>query len=85
MVTRKKNIENQETNIYLNNRTIEQVNEMKYLGIYLDKKFSFDKHIAHIHDKAIGLLHALSKSAKLHGDLETRHYTLYTKEPKNPF
>jgi len=65
LVTRKKNIENQEINIYLNNKTIEQVNEMKYLGIYLDRKFSFDKHIAHIHDKAIGLLHALSKSAKL--------------------
>jgi hypothetical protein len=38
---------------------------MEYLGLYLDRKFSFDKHIAHIHDKAIGLLYVLSKSAKL--------------------
>ena len=35
LVTRKKNIENKETNIYLNNRTKEQVSEMKYLRIYL--------------------------------------------------
>ena len=51
---------------------------MKYLRIYLDRKFSFDKHIAHIHDKANVLLYALSKSAKLTWGLGNKElHTIY--------
>ena len=79
LVTRKKNIENQDINIYLNNRTSQR--KIKYLGIDLDRKFSFDKHIAHIHNKAIGLLHALSKSAYLTWGLGNKAlHTIYKED-----
>lgn len=65
MITRKKKINNESINIYLNNKTLEQVDTLKYLGIYVDKKFRFDHHINQIHDKAISIFHTLSKAAKL--------------------
>ena len=65
VVTRKRKRDNENVNIYINNKPIEQVEELKYLGIYLDRRFRFNKHIEHVHDKTIALIHTLSKSAKL--------------------
>ncbi|KAJ4430782.1 hypothetical protein ANN_19373 [Periplaneta americana] len=65
LIRRKKNIRNEMVNIYLNNKPLEQVAELKYLGMWIDKNFRFDYHIDQIHNRAINLIHALSKAAKL--------------------
>ena len=44
---------------------------MKYLGILIDKRFRFALHIEYITDKAIKLIHALAKSAKIHWGLNS--------------
>ena len=56
-------------NIYLNNRRLEQVTEMKYLGIYFDIRLTFYKHIQHIGKKSKTLTYMLSRTAKLHWGL----------------
>ena len=43
-ITRKRN-DDREVNIYLNNKRLDQNEEMKYLGMYLDSKFNFNAHI----------------------------------------
>jgi hypothetical protein len=43
LITRKRNNEN--INIYFNNRRMEIVKELKYLGMYFDSRLIFDKHI----------------------------------------
>ena len=32
-------------NIYLNYKTLEQNEEIKYLGIYFDRKYNFNAHV----------------------------------------
>jgi len=56
-------------NIYLKNRKIEQVTEIKYLGIYFDRRLTFPKHIEHVAEKAKTLIYMLRKTAKLHWGL----------------
>jgi hypothetical protein len=56
-------------NIYLKKRRLEQVSEMKYLGIYFDNRLTFYKHIEHIAEKSRTLIYMLSKTAKLHWGL----------------
>jgi hypothetical protein len=63
LITRKRNNEN--INIYLNNRRLEVVKEMKYLGIYLDSRLTFDNHIKYIAENSTKLIYMLGKSAKL--------------------
>jgi hypothetical protein len=63
LITRKRNNEN--INIYLNNRRLEVVKEMKYLRIYFDSRFIFDKHITYIAENFTKLIYTLGKSAKL--------------------
>jgi hypothetical protein len=63
LITRKRS--NDVINIYLNNRRLEQVTEMKYLGIYFDSRLTFHKHTEHIAEKSNSLIYMLSKSAKL--------------------
>jgi len=41
VVTRKKRRENKEVLIHLNNKPLEQVNNINYLGIILDSKLNF--------------------------------------------
>ena len=62
VVTRKKRIEKKETSIYLNNKPLEQVNNIGYLGIILDSKLNFREHFMHITGKCSKLKHALAKS-----------------------
>jgi len=47
LLTRLKRKENKEVKIYLNNRTLIQVNSMKYLGIICDHKLTFREHKLH--------------------------------------
>ncbi len=67
MITRKRNIDN--INIYINNRRLETVKEMKYLGIYFDNRLTFNKHIKYFAETSTKLIHMLGRSAKLHWDL----------------
>ena len=52
-------------NIYLNYKTLEQNEEMKYLGIYFDRKYHFIAHIDHTLSKLIALVNMLGRTAKL--------------------
>ena len=63
LISRKRSNDN--INIYLNNRRLEQVTEIKYLGIYFDSRLTFDKHIEYIAEKSTTLIYMLGKSAKL--------------------
>jgi hypothetical protein len=56
---------NRTLHIYLNNKRLEQVCELKYLGIYFDSRFSFDRHVDYITGKSIPITNMLGKSAKL--------------------
>jgi len=63
--TRKKRTENKDVSTYLNNKPLEQVNNIKYLGIIIDSKLNFKEHIIHTAIKCTKLINALAKSAKL--------------------
>jgi len=76
VVTRKNRRANKDVSIYLNNKPLEQVNNIKYLGIIIDSKLNFRDHIIHTSRKCTALMHALTKSAKLSWGL--RHEALNT-------
>jgi len=63
-ISRKRN-DDRKVNIYLNYKRLEQHEEMKYLGIYLDNKFNFNAHIDHTVAKLISLVNMLARTAKL--------------------
>ena len=65
LVTTKTSGHNRTLNIYLNNKHLEQVSEIKYLGIYFDSRFSFDRHVDYIIGKCIPIINMLAKSAKV--------------------
>jgi len=56
-------------NIYLNNKRLEQVMEMKYLGIYFDIRLNFHKHIEHTTEKSKKMVYMLGRIAKLNWGL----------------
>jgi len=73
VVTRRKRREKKtEVYIYLNNKPLEQVNNIKYLGIILDSKLNFREHIIHTSRKCSTLIHTLAKSAKLNWGLKQK-------------
>jgi hypothetical protein len=44
-ISRKRKRRGEQINIFLNTRRLELVGELKYLGIYLDRRLTFNKHI----------------------------------------
>ncbi|GFG33602.1 hypothetical protein Cfor_01075, partial [Coptotermes formosanus] len=76
VITRRKRRENKDVLIYLNNKPLEQVNNINYLGIIIDSKLKFREHITHTSRKCTTLIHALAKSAKLSWGL--KHEALNT-------
>jgi len=72
LVTTKTSGANRTLNIYLNNKSLEQVSELKHIGIYLDNRFSFDRHVDYITGKCIPIINMLAKSAKLNCGLGHR-------------
>jgi PhoPQ-activated pathogenicity-related protein len=64
VISRRKRRENKEISFYTNNKTLEQAQKIKYLGITTDSKLNFREHIMYIPRKCTKLIHALSKSAK---------------------
>ena len=67
---------NKDVSIYLNNKLLEQVNTIKYLGIIIDSKLNFREHLIYTSKKCSKLIIALSKSAKLSWEL--KHEALNT-------
>jgi len=63
LITRKRNIES--INIYINNRRLEIVKEMKYLGIYFYNRLTFNINIKYLGENSTKLIHMLGRSAKL--------------------
>ena len=62
LVSRRKRKENKNIIVYLNNKPLEQVTQMKYLEIILDHKFRFHEHITYAAEKCAKLIHSLSKA-----------------------
>ena len=63
-MSRKRN-DDREVNIYLDYKRLDQNEEMKYLGIYLDSKFNFNAHIDNSVAKLISFINMLARTAKL--------------------
>jgi hypothetical protein len=70
VVTRRKRREKTDVSIYLNNRPLELLNSIKYLGVILDSKLNFREHIISTSKKCTTLIHTLSKSAKQYWGLQ---------------
>jgi ribonuclease HI len=76
LASRRKRREQKEIKVYLNNKPLEQVVGMRYLGIIMDHKFRFQDHIYYAAEKCTKLIYNLSKMAKLswgikHAAIET--------------
>ena len=52
-------------NVFLNNKLLKQSENLKYLGIIIDKKFNFDNHVETITQNCTKLVHSLAKSARI--------------------
>jgi hypothetical protein len=75
-MTRRRRKEKKEIEIYVNNKTLNQVNNLKYLHIIFDSKLLFREHINNMEEKCLKLIFALSRSAKVTWGL--RHEPLKT-------
>jgi hypothetical protein len=64
VISRRKGKENKEISVYMNNKPLEQVEKIKYVGIIIDSKLNFREHSLYISRKCTKLIHALSNSAK---------------------
>ena len=51
-------------NVHINDVAIELVDEFKYLGVYLDMRLTFSKHVEYITKKCMGKLRMLGKTRK---------------------
>ena len=76
LMSRRRRMERKEIEIYLNNKTLKQVNSIKYLGVIFDNKITFRGHTNYREEKCTKLIFSLSKSAKITWGL--RHEALKT-------
>jgi len=65
LVTRRKRRENNNITIYLHFQPLEQVTQLKYLGIILDYKFKFQEHITYVAERCTKIIHNMSRAEKL--------------------
>ena len=65
LVTRRKRKEDKDIVLYLHSKPLEQVCQMKYLGIILDQKFKFQEHIKYTTERCAKLTHNLARVARL--------------------
>ena len=65
LVSRRKRKENKNIRVYLNNKPLDQVTKMKYLGIILDHKFRFNEHIKYKAGRCGKLIHSLARAARM--------------------
>jgi hypothetical protein len=59
LVTRRKRRKDKDITIYLHFQPLEQVTQMKYLGIILDHKFKFQEHITYVAERCTKIIHNL--------------------------
>ena len=59
LVSRRKRKENKNITVYLNNKKLTQVTQIKYLGIIMDHKFRFNENITYAAEKCKKLFHSL--------------------------
>ena len=79
LVSRRKRRKQREIKVYLNNKPLEQVIRMKYLGIIIDHKFRFQEHISYAAERWTTPSYSLSKMAKLSWELHMQQLRLYAK------
>ena len=77
LMTRRKKREHKDMEVYLNHKLLEQVYNMKYLGITIDYNLTYREHITYVTDKCKKLIFSLSKSAKLYWGLNHAALLLY--------
>jgi len=78
-ISRRRRKKRKEVEIYLNNKILEQVNSIKYLGILSDSKITFQDHVYYVEEKYTKLIFTLSKSAKVTWGLKHEALkTIYT-------
>ena len=58
LITRERRLD--KINIFLNNRSLEQVDVIKCLGIHFDSRLLFYKHIEHVAEKSRALIYMLN-------------------------
>jgi hypothetical protein len=80
VVTGRKRRGKTEVYIYLNNKPLEQINSIKYLGITIDSKLNFREHIISTSKKCTTLIHTLAKSTKLNWGLQQEALSTIYKE-----
>jgi len=64
-MSRSRRTERKEIEIYINSKTLKQVNSVKYLGIIFDNKMTFKDHINYIEEICTKPIFSLSSSAKI--------------------
>jgi len=62
LVRRRKRTEEKNITIYLHFQTLQQVTQLKYLGIILDSKFKFQDHVKYLAERCTRIIH--NKSSK---------------------
>ena len=72
LMSRRKRKEKKDVEIYLNNKILEQVNSIKYLGIIFYSKMTFRDHVNYLEEKCTKLIFSLSKSTKVTLGCSTR-------------
>ena len=80
LLTRRKRKEKKEIVVYINNKKLNQVNQIRYLGIFFDNKLTFRKHVNQIEEKCTKLIISLARSAKITWGLKHQALkTIYTR------
>ena len=59
LVSRRKRKEIKNITLYLNNKKLTQVTQIKYLGIIMDHKFSFNENVTYAAECCKKLIHSL--------------------------
>ena len=79
LMSRRRRTERKEIEICVNNKTLKQVNSIKYLGIIFDNKMTFRDHISYIEEKCTKLIFSPSKSMTITWGLKHEALkTIYT-------
>ena len=79
LVSRRKWREQGNITVYLNNKQLEQVTRMKYLGIIIDHKFRFQEHINYAAERCANLFTTYQKWLNCPGELNVRRLRPYTR------
>ena len=54
--------------VFLNNKKLQEEDTINYLGITVDRRFTFNEHIENITGKCIKIIHTCQSQPKLTGD-----------------